>query len=105
MRDTVTVIHRDSQGLPDYVIVLTFEFCEEEGQWVGVCLELGTSAFADVLERARRELQEAVELQLNEMERLCDIRDYLAENHVNIVPLDLDTAAAPIGFAVAGDTR
>ena len=105
MRETTTVIHRNQQGSPDYVIILAFDFCREAGQWVGVCLELGTSAFADTLEQARQELREAVELQLNEMERLADIQDYLAENHVSIVPIDLDKSSAPTGFAVARDGR
>lgn len=105
MRDTATVIHRNNQGSPDYVIVLTFEFCEEAGQWVGLCLELGTSAFADTLEQVRLELQEAVELQLNEMERLAQVKDYLDDNHVRIVPIDPVATSSTAGFAVAGDTR
>ena len=85
MRDTVAVIHRNGQGSPDYVVLLTFEYGEEIGKWVGVCLELGTSTFADTLEQVREELQEAVELQLNEMERLAHIQDFLQENHVLVV--------------------
>ncbi len=102
MRDTATVIHRNKQGSPDYVIVLTFDFKQESGQWVGLCLELGTSTFADTLDQTRVELQDAVELQLNEVERLGYIQDYLAENHVRIVPVD---AVNTSGFAVAGDLR
>ena len=102
MRETATVIHRNNQGSPDYVIVLTFEFCEESGQFVGVCLELGTSAFAETLQQTRLELREAVELQLNEVERLGFIDDYLSENHVRIVNMDADSTA---GFAVAGTLR
>ncbi len=86
MRHTTTVIHRNKESSPDYVIVLTFDFKQESGQWVGICLELGTSAFADNLEQTRLELQEAVELQLNEMERLTEVRDYLAVNRVHTVP-------------------
>ena len=103
MRDTTTVIHRNNEGSPDYVIILTFEFSQESGQWVGLCLELGTSTFSDTLEQTRLELQEAVELQLNEVERLGFIQDYLSENHVRVVPVDAATNAS--GFAVAGDTR
>ena len=69
MQDTVMVIHRNGQGSPDYVVLLTFEYREEAGSWVGVCAELGTSAFSDNLEQAKLELREAVELQLNELER------------------------------------
>ena len=100
MRDTTTVIHRNNEGSPDYVIVLTFEFSQESGQWIGLCLELGTSTFSDTLGQTRLELQEAVELQLNEVERLGFIQDYLSENHVRVVPVDAVTNAS--GFAVAG---
>ena len=105
MRDTATVIHRNANGSPDYVIVLTFDFCEELGQWVGVCPELGTSAFADTLQQARLELREAMELQLNEMEKLTEIREYLAENRVSITPIDPVASYAAAGFAFAGDVR
>ena len=74
-RESVTVIHRDSQGSPDYVFTLSFEYGEETHQWVGVCPELGTSAFANNLDQVRSELREAVELQLNELGRLTEIQD------------------------------
>lgn len=105
MRDSVAVIHRNNQGSPDYVIVLTFEFSQEEGQWVGLCLELGTSTFAYTLDQTRLELQEAVELQLNEMERLTDISGYLLENHVRVVPIEASNSSTPVGFAFAGDRQ
>ena len=90
MQDTATLIHRNSQGTPEYMLLLTFDFLEEAGQWVGVCRELGTAAQSDTLEQAREQLREAVELQLCEMERLCgaeDFQDYLAENQVRILPI------------------
>ena len=94
---TASVIHRNTEGSPDYVIVLTFEFNQESNQWVGLCLELGTSTFADSLEQTRLELQEAVELQLNEMEKLTEFRNYLAENHVRTVPIDPVCLSAAAG--------
>ena len=90
MQDTATLIHRNSQGTPDYMLLLTFDFLEEAGQWVGICRELGTAAQSDTLAQVREELREAVELQLGEMERLCsaeDFQDYLAENQVRILPI------------------
>ena len=101
MRETTTVIHRSKEGSADYVIVLPFECTQDSGQWVGLCLELGTSTFADSLEQTRLELQEAVELQLNEIERLGYIGDYLSKNHVRVLPFDEVTDAT--GFAVAGE--
>ena len=105
MRDSVAVIHRNTQGSPDYLIVVTFEFSQEEGHWVGLCLELGTSAFACSLEQTRLELQEAVELQLNEMEGLTDISGYLLENHVRVIPIEASNPSTPVGFAFAGDRQ
>ena len=94
------MIHRTIHGLADFMVVLTFDFYEERGPWVGVCLELGTSAFSDSLEQVREELRDAVELQLNEMERLCDVRDYLEENHVHAVPIEAATSPEEAGFVV-----
>lgn len=101
MRDTVTVIHRTIQGSTDYVFHLTFEFQKEEGQWVGVCLELGTAAHSDTLKQVQEELGEAVELQLDGMEQLCDIHDYLKDNGVHVVPIEADALFCKTGFAVA----
>ncbi len=101
-RESIHVFHRDAQGIPDYSIALTCTYTLEADQWVGVCDELGTSAFADTLEQVRIELQEAVQLQLNEVERLADVRDYLAEYEVPISPLNQREAA---GFAVASGSR
>ena len=105
MRDSVAVIHRNTQGSPDYIIVLTFEFSQEEGQWVGLCLELGTSAFSDSLGQARLELQEAVEFQLNGVERFTDMWVYLLKNHVLVVPIEASVSSAPVGFAFAGESQ
>ncbi len=100
MRETATVIHRNAQGSPDFVMVLTFELSREADQWVGLCLELGTSAFSDTMDQTRQELGEAVELQLNEVERLGFVQDYLADNYVTDVPIEADVT---FGFAVAGN--
>ena len=101
MRDTATVIHRDSEGSADYVVLLTLDFQEEAGDWVGVCLELGTAAEAGDLGQAREQLRESVELQLNEMERLCHIDEYLADNHVQVVPIGPSGSPEEAGFAIA----
>ncbi len=97
MTETIQVIHSDESGTSDYIINLTLNYYQEAGQWVGVCDELGTTAFADIWEQMKTELREAVELQLNEMERLSDIREYLADNQVTITPIGLHRQA---GFAI-----
>lgn len=92
--------HRDERGFVDYWGVLTVEFGVEEGQWVGVCRELGTATQADTLAEVEVELREAIDLQLNEMARLTDVREYLIENQVNFTPVSMPQDA---GFAVAGN--
>ena len=89
--------HADDQGLPDYWGVLSVEFNQDEGQWVGVCRELGTVAHADTLEQVEEELHEAIDLQLNEMEKIADVREYLAQNEVKILTIPMRQEA---GFAV-----
>ena len=92
--------HSDVEGgSPDYCFVLKAEFKQDGGQWVGVSLELGTAVHADTLQQAQEELQEAINLQLNEMEKLTDMYAYLAECDVVIVPFPTHQEA---GFATAG---
>lgn len=97
-RESIQIFHSDSRGVPDYAITLTCTYSQEGDQWVGICDELGTSAFADTLEQARIETQEAVQLQLNEVERITDVRSYLADNEVTIQPVKQPGQA---GFAIA----
>lgn len=86
-RESIHVFHRDARGVPDYSVALTCTYTLEAGQWVGVCEQLGTPAFAETLEQVRLELQDAVQLQLNEVERLADVREYLEESEVPSSPL------------------
>ena len=83
----------------DYWGVLTVEFGEEEGQWVGVCKELGTATHADTLAEVEANLTEAIDLQLNETARLTDVLEYLADNQVVFAPISMPQQT---GFAVAG---
>ena len=88
-RETVQGTHRKFRGLlADYSFELTFVYHQESGQWVGICEELGTSAFADTREQMRFELKEAVLLQLDEMGRISNGREYLVDNGVSIVPVE-----------------
>lgn len=106
MRDTIAAIHRDGQGNPDFAVGLTLDYQQEEdGQWAGVCLELGTPACADTLEQTKRELRGAVELQLNGMEDLGYLQEYLEARQAPILPLgpgEKEKTAAP-GFDLAAD--
>ena len=82
----------------DYWGVLTVEFGEEGGQWVGICRELSTAMQADTLAEVEFALREAIDLQLNEMAQLTDVREYLIENQVNFGPISIPQDT---GFTVA----
>ena len=105
MRDTVIVVHRDKQGALDYLVQLTFDYFQEEGGWTGICLELGTATDSDALEQTQLQLHEAVEIQLNEMERLCDIEEYLRDNCAQMVPIDPAVRPEEAGFVWPGLVR
>ena len=53
--------------LPGYV-TLTFSFEQEGIEWVGTCLELGTSTFADTLEECQVALEDLVTDHLDVLE-------------------------------------
>ena len=95
----VQFTHRDAQGSVDYWGVLTVEFGQEDGQWVGLCHELGTATHADTLDQVEAELWEAIDLQLNEMALITDVFQYLRENRVSFGPISLSQES---GFAVVG---
>ena len=86
MRDTTIAIHHSKDNRsPDFILPLTLDFAHEREQWTGTCLELGTSTFADTLDNVRSELHAAISLQLNEVDRLGFISDYLEENRVPVI--------------------
>ena len=103
MREQAAYLHRGNKGVYDHVLTLTLDYVEEDGQWVGVCLELGTSTFAESLETVRQELREAVELQLNELDRLRVVEEYLRDNHVPYIAIGPVTASNQPGFVLAGN--
>ena len=82
MRDLCVALQRDDEGNPSGIVVLTSDIDEYEKQWVGTVLELGVSTYADSLDELRKELSEAILLQLNEVERLGYIDEYLREHGV-----------------------
>ena len=54
---------------------------------LGFVKNLEPSAFSDTLEHAQVELREAMELQLNEVERLGYAREYLDKNQVPVASI------------------
>ena len=91
-----------SRGGVDYWGVLNVQFGEEDGQWVGMCQELGTAMQADTLAEVEVALLEGIELQLNGTAELCDIFEYLADFQVSITPVSIPQET---GFVVSGSVQ
>lgn len=68
-------------------MTLTFSFELEDGTWVGTCLELGASAFAEHFDEAYRDLVDAVLMHVNEAEDEGYIDAYLRERNVRTGPV------------------
>jgi predicted RNase H-like HicB family nuclease len=68
-------------------VTVTLLLQQERETWVGVCHELGTSAYAASFEEALGELKEAVALQLSEIDRLGFLVEYLKDRQVPVVLL------------------
>ena len=79
---------------------LTFDIEKEGEQWTGTCLDLGTSTFGDTLDEAINELHESVTLQLDEVDRLGFVSEYLAENRVSIIRLADVESSGDSSFAL-----
>ena len=60
-------------------VTLTLSFEQEGSEWVGVCLELGTSTFADTLEECQEELQELVTDHLSVLEEIGERERFFKE--------------------------
>ena len=50
------------------MVVLRTQYRQEDGQWLGECVDLGTATFADSFEEIQRELNEAILLHLQTLE-------------------------------------
>ena len=95
MRDQAIAVQSTESG-PRNLILLTLELTQEDDVWVGTCLELGTSAYADTIEELRGEIADAIGLQLNEAMRLGFIDEYIRERNVRTLPLiQLQEADSP----------
>ena len=86
MRDQAIAVELTESG-PRSLILLTLDLTQEDNVWVGTCVELGTSAYADTLDDLRGEIADAIGLQLNEAMRLGFIDEYIQERNVRTLPL------------------
>lgn len=71
-------------------VTLTLRYTREEGKWVGVCIELGTSTFGRNFERVTADLEALVEEHLNLLEEAGERERFFAENGIEMNPAELD---------------
>lgn len=81
----VAVQHKDD--VPVAAVILNVSLREEERRWLGECVELGTATFANTLNELRMELVEAIMLQLNQVEELGFVEDFLRDHGVTRVSI------------------
>jgi predicted RNase H-like HicB family nuclease len=103
MYETVQYFYIGDGRFPDYLILLNLEYSQEDDKWVGVCAELGTSTFADTLEELRHELREAVQLQLNEVNRLGFVQEFLRDHRVPQIVIRPTDSSQDSGFVLAAN--
>ena len=84
VHERVIIAHR-TDHVHDFTVELFLAYGMEDGEWVGVCEQLGIAANADTLEETKEILKDLIMLQLNGVENLTSISAYLAEYGVAIM--------------------
>ena len=79
--------------MPKGYVQLTYRFQKEGADWVGTCVELGTSTFGRSLPRVKRELEEMIVDYLNVLEEDGTRERIFRENNIVV-------REAPVGEAV-----
>ena len=102
MQEAAIVLHTNKAGSPDYFMPLTMEYVFQKGKWVGTCLEIGASSFADELGEMKTRLFEAVDLQLSEVEQLGFLEDFLKDHSVSAYPIPPLESAGTSRFTLVG---
>ena len=78
-------------------VTLTLSFEREGSDWVGTCLELGTSTFAGTLEDCQSELVELVTEHLNVLDEVGERESFFQEWGI-----DVHTDEVPGEFTIRG---
>lgn len=86
------------ESIPSGYVTLTLSFEQEESEWVGTCLELGTSTFADTLEKCQAELQELVSDHLDVLEETGERERFFEEWGIEVHTSD----EIPSEFTIRG---
>ena len=79
------ILTHQTENTHDFTVELFLDYGTEEGEWVGVCEQLGIAANADTLDETKEILKDLILLQLNGIEGLTSIYAYLSEHGVTIL--------------------
>ena len=85
LRETVVAIRYGNEG-PASMVQITVEYQQAGEKWLAECLELGTATEALSLDDVRREISEAIVLQLNEVDQLGFIEEFLSQHGTRWIP-------------------
>ena len=75
--------------------ILTLAFHKEDGDWVGVCQELGTSTFGGTFEQANEELLDLVDLHLHELSAVGELVRFFGERGITLYTDDVPEVVQP----------
>ena len=81
---------------PAGYVDLTLKFEFEEEQWVGVCLELGTSTFGDSLTEVQDSLAELVIEHLNLLETAGERERFFEEHDISYHEIKTDSVSVTL---------
>ena len=80
-------------------VTLTLKFEREQDVWVGLCLELGTSTFADTFEECHSALDALVRDHLDALEEVGERDRFFAEHGIRV-----HTAGHPQEYTISETT-
>lgn len=80
----VSAVGRAATGITECFVILHVRYWEENNQWLGDCVELGTATFADAFEDVRRELREMIDLHLNTLEETGEREAFFKEHKIKV---------------------
>lgn len=66
-----------------FLLTVYFEK-EAHARWTAECKELGTATYADSLEQAKKEIEEAIELHLSTLEDVGERKNFFREHGIRV---------------------
>jgi len=64
------------------VVILHAHYWRNQNQWLGECVELGTTTFADTFEDVQRELKDMIVLHLDTLESVGERDNFFKEHEI-----------------------